>query len=114
MSDLGNKEVFAKNLNRYVDESGKTRAEICEALGFKYSTFSDWMNGYKYPRIDNIEMLANYFGVKKADLIEEHKEDFVLKNTYFSFAKEMQNRNLSEEDLNTLWEIYDMINKKRK
>lgn len=70
MSDIGNKDVFAKNLSYYVDKSGKKRGEICEELGIAYSTFSEWMNARKYPRIDKIELLANYFGIKKSKLIE--------------------------------------------
>lgn len=70
MSDIGNKDVFAKNLSYYVDRSGKTRSEICEELGIAYSTFSEWMNARKYPRIDKIEQLASYFGILKSQLIE--------------------------------------------
>jgi len=72
MSDIGNKDVFAKNLEKYVNASGKTRGEICNELEIAYSTFSEWLNGKKYPRIDKIELLANYFGIMKSDLIEEH------------------------------------------
>lgn len=75
MSGLGNKAIFSKNLQKYIQLSGKTRSEICQDLKFSYSTFSEWVNGAKYPRIDKIEMLANYFGIKKSDLIEEdHSE----------------------------------------
>ena len=49
----------------------KSRKQICEDLGFAYSTFSDWVNGKKYPRIDKIEMMANYFGIEKSDLVEK-------------------------------------------
>lgn len=70
MSDLGNKEIFAKNLRYYMEINKKDRNDICNLLGFKYSTFSDWYNGNKYPRIDKIEILANYFGIEKSDLIE--------------------------------------------
>jgi transcriptional regulator with XRE-family HTH domain len=73
MSDIGNKEVFAKNLAKYVDASGKSRNEICSELGIAYSTFSEWICGRKYPRIDKIELLANYFGIRKSELIEEQK-----------------------------------------
>ena len=72
MSDIGNKDVFAKNLAYYVDKSGKSRGEICEDLGIVYSTFSEWINARKYPRIDKIELLANYFGILKSQLIEDH------------------------------------------
>lgn len=59
-------------------ENGKTRRDVCADLGFSYFTFSDWVNGKKYPRMDKVEMLAKYFGCLKSDLIEEkpvaHKE----------------------------------------
>ena len=74
MSGLGNKEIFSKNLRELMIRAGKDRTQVCADLNFKYTTFADWYNGNKYPRIDKIEMLANYFGVQKSDLIEE-KED---------------------------------------
>ena len=72
MTNLGNKDVFAKNLKKYMQLNGKTRNEVCHALGLKYTTFADWVNAKKYPRMDKIEMLANYFGIKKSDLIEDN------------------------------------------
>ena len=71
MSNLGNKEIFAKNLAYYLERSGRDQKEVAEVLGFAPSTFNEWMRAKKYPRIDKIEMLANYFGVLKSDLIEE-------------------------------------------
>jgi repressor LexA len=54
-----------------MSQFGKDRKQVCDDLGFKYTTFTDWYNGNKYPRIDKIEILADYFGVLKSDLIEE-------------------------------------------
>lgn len=71
MTNLGNKEVLAKNLTYYVNRSGKTQNEIAEIIGVATSTFNDWVKGKKYPRIDKIELLANYFGILKSDLIED-------------------------------------------
>lgn len=68
---MNNKNIFANNLKKYMALNGKSRREVCEALGFSYYTFSDWVNGKKYPRMDKVEMLANYFGVLKSDLIED-------------------------------------------
>lgn len=74
MSDLGNKEIFQKNLKYYMELNRKDRNDICRDLGFAYTTFSDWYNGKIYPRIDKIEMLANYFNIKKSDLIENKEK----------------------------------------
>lgn len=75
MSNLGNKEIFAKNLNYYIEKSGKTKKELAEIVGVAPSTFNEWTKGKKYPRIDKIEILANYFGILKSDLIEDKSEE---------------------------------------
>lgn len=74
MNALGNKKTIAQNLQYYMTLNGKTRNDICVELGFPYTTVTDWLKEEKYPRIDRIEMLANYFGITKADLIEEKSE----------------------------------------
>ena len=71
---IENKDILAKNLRKYISMSGKDRKEIARALGIPYSTLTDWVNANKYPRIDNIEKMATYFGVSKSDLIEDFKQ----------------------------------------
>jgi len=72
MSDLGNREIFSKNLKRLLEQNSITQKELCIALNFKESTFSDWIQAKSYPRIDKIEMMANFFKVQKSDLIEKY------------------------------------------
>lgn len=72
MSNLGNKAIMAKNIRHYMNKVGINQTEICNTLGIKMPTFSDWVNAKTYPRIDKIELMANYFGISKADLVEEH------------------------------------------
>ena len=71
---LENKKVMSQNILRYMKIKEKSRHEVCKELGLSYSTFSEWVSAKKYPRIDKIELLANYFGCEKSDLIEEKKE----------------------------------------
>lgn len=71
MSSLGNKQIMAKNIQYYMNLNNKTRTDMCEALGVKYTTFTDWVKGNSYPRIDKIELMANYFGIEKSDLVED-------------------------------------------
>lgn len=70
MSDLGNKKVLAKNLKYYMDKNGLTVTTLSEKIKIPYSTVNDWYNAVAYPRIDKIELLANYFGILKSDLTE--------------------------------------------
>ena len=71
MSDLGNKEIFSKNLKYYMTINNKNRNDVCRDLDIPYTTFAEWYNANIYPRIDKIEMLANYFDIKKSDLVED-------------------------------------------
>ena len=71
MSNIGNREIFSKNLSYYIEVSNRDQKEIAKIIGVAPSTFNEWVKGKKYPRIDKIEMLANYFGILKSDLIED-------------------------------------------
>ena len=67
---MDNKEIFSINLKRMMEQKGISRQDLSKILGVSYFTLSDWVNGKKYPRMDKVEMLADYFGVLKSDLIE--------------------------------------------
>lgn len=97
MSDIGNKDVFSENLARRVADSDKTRREICEELGIPYSTFCEWLSGKKYPRIDKIELLANYFHIQKSDLIEDQSNR--IPDAYLSLARDAAKDGLDPDDL---------------
>ncbi len=71
---MGNRDILSKNLKKYIAKSGKDRGQIAEDLNLSYSTLTDWVNGKKYPRINNIEKLATYFKVSKSELIEDFEE----------------------------------------
>lgn len=71
MAKEWSKRVFAQNLQRYIAESGKTQKEIADAIGVSAPTLNEWVTGKKFPRIDKIQRLADYFGILKSDLIEE-------------------------------------------
>lgn len=73
MKDHGtwSKEVFARNLKFYMKRSGMNQKEMAQIVGVSAPAFCEWLNAKKYPRIDKIEILANYFGILKSDLIED-------------------------------------------
>ena len=75
MSNIGNKETMSKNLKYYIAKSGMDRKTLAQIWGFPYSTVTEWINGNKYPRIDRIEVMADYFGILKSDLIEERTSE---------------------------------------
>ena len=72
---MENKNIFASNLQKYMDLNKVTRRDLSKALDVSYYTITSWVNGSKYPRMDKVEMLADYFGILKSDLIEEKTEE---------------------------------------
>ena len=73
--DTTNKQIMANNIKRQMEKKGVSNQQICDDLGFKYTTFLDWIKGVTYPRIGKIEAMADYFGILKSDLIEEKTEE---------------------------------------
>jgi repressor LexA len=71
MNNLGNKQIMAENIQFYLDRFGKTRQQMCDDIGVAYTTVASWMQADTHPRIDKIELMAKYFGVTKADLVEK-------------------------------------------
>lgn len=107
MSNLGNKAVMAKNIKYYMELHNKTRNDMCDALGVKYTTFTDWVKGNAYPRIDKIELMANYFGITKADLIEDKSEVKTI-------AAHHDEIDWTEDELNEIEEFKKYVLSKRK
>lgn len=73
MEIIWSKEVFAKNLVRYMEAKGITQRELADVVGVSAPTVNDWIKAKKYPRIDRIEIMAKYFGILKSDLIEDER-----------------------------------------
>ena len=76
---------FVSNLRFYMAKEGKTRKDVSESIGVNYSTFSEWCNGRKYPRIEKLELLADYFGITVSELVgftgtEKVKNEIVQNN----------------------------------
>lgn len=88
-----NKKIFAKNFNYYLSINKKNQANIVEDLNITASTVSDWANGKKYPRVDKMQLLADYFGILKSDLTEEHESTKLTDDVELQeYLEELKNR----------------------
>lgn len=86
------KEVFARNLKLYMDRAGKNQKDMADIVGVSAPTFSDWINAKKYPRIDKIEIMADYFGILKSDLIEDKGQDKIKEPAMYDGLSENQRK----------------------
>jgi len=95
-----NKQVMATNIIRYMEQNNVKATDICKALGIKHNTFSDWVNGKTYPRIDKIEMMANYFGVSKACLVEDASNvDYAISDDEMNLIIEFRKSDLETQKM---------------
>lgn len=119
--EISSREVFPRKLKHYCDLTGKTRKEICAALDIKYPTFCDWCQGKKYPRVDKIDMLAQYFSamlgveVRYSDLTEDKKEQPAdtgeLSPKRKAFIDKI--KQMSDEELDRLEQILALVERKK-
>ena len=63
------KRRFSETLKTIMQKHDKTQGDLVKDLNFRQATVSDWLNGKKYPRMDKIEKLANYFGISINELL---------------------------------------------
>lgn len=70
-----NKEVFSKNLQRYMNIRQKQQSDIVRDLGVNKGSLSLWYNGVRYPRKDEVVFrLADYLGCTVGDLVNESSD----------------------------------------
>lgn len=74
------RQTFPRKLAYYMALHGKKRSDLVRDLGFKYTTIRDWEKGITIPRMDKVEMLAQYFACSNADLIEEKEKEPTVQN----------------------------------
>lgn len=78
------KQIFSKNLNYYMDLRGKSQTDIIDDLGINKSAISSWCNGTRLPRMNKVQLLADYLNVNLSNLIEDSCED----SNYFEYIAE--------------------------
>ena len=68
---MDSRDVFIHNLNTTMKDRKVSRKELAKGLNVPYTTLTDWCTGRIFPRVEKINMIADYFGIKKSDLLEE-------------------------------------------
>lgn len=69
-SNLGNKKVFAENLEYYLKKHDMQKKELAQKLNIGQSTVTDWSKARAYPRMDKVQKMAEIFGIEMSDLVE--------------------------------------------
>ena len=106
MSDELQKKIFAKNLNKFLEKSGKSQREVAQAIGVIPTTFNTWCLAQSLPRMGKIQALADYFKINKSDLIEDTIDNTSNEECYLnSETKEIAQKIFYNKDLALLFEV---------
>lgn len=74
MSAQDARKIVAENIQRLLDKKGVSQTKMADDLDLKETTVSGWMTAQKYPRIDKLQKMADYFGVSKSEITEPYSD----------------------------------------
>lgn len=67
--------LIARNIQYYMSINDKTQSDLARDLHINKATISSWYNGTRIPRPEAIDILCNYFNIKRSDLMEDNSEN---------------------------------------
>ena len=70
---MDSKTRFALSVLQLIDDNHKSRRQVAEEVGIKYSTFCDWVNPNhpSSPDIEGVRLIADYFKVRIDSLVDD-------------------------------------------
>lgn len=93
-----------------------TQQELAEIAGVTNKAVWAWENGLSEPRMGAIERIANHFGLKKSNIIEEGgmEEDYDNDIETIAAHREGDNDDWTEEELKLIEDFKDFVRSQRK
>lgn len=65
------RKIFPSRFRFLLERKGKSQIDVCRDLDVATGTVSSWINGQKLPRVDVMQRLADYLGVRMSTLLED-------------------------------------------
>ena len=78
MTEQEQKLIISKNLTRLIEKSGKEQKQIAFDIGEKPTTFNSWVKGKAIPAVTILHKVAEYFGVRLEDIVNEREEQYYI------------------------------------
>lgn len=108
-----NKKIFASNLMYYLEQRHMTQTDLARELGIPNMTISNWINAKTYPRVDKIQMIADYFNIGKSQLTEMRNDNSKVNEQAYRIAAHIDD-DVSEEEMNDILKYIDFIKSQHK
>ena len=79
------KQIVAYNLQRLLDKKGVTQTQMANYLDYPEMTVSNWMQAKTYPRVDKMQEMADYFGVRRSDIEEIKSTENIMTASSYTY-----------------------------
>lgn len=114
MSQQDAKILFAMNLDDYMRSKGVSRTDLSRDTGIPYTTISNWLQAARFPRPEQLDKIARYLGVSRADLLDEGIEEYeaahkVVPRQDLMFALWEDAEGMDEEDLQDVLKYAEFV-----
>ena len=115
------RRIFVKNLNAIMERRGVTQTDLSRALNVSVSTAHDWCTGKKIPRIDKIQIIADFLHVDMeylysredlSSLDDQDRLEALHQNPRLGMLFDRQ-RKMSESDIDFMMQMADRILRER-
>lgn len=116
MNEEEQRQIFARNLNYYIANSGKQQKEVAKELGYPQTTFNTWCMGKVIPGMGKVQTIADYFKIGKSDLLDDKLdsdpfEDAKILNDTKTLEMIKKYYSLSTADKEAISQIIDSLSK---
>ncbi|MBO5223331.1 MAG: helix-turn-helix transcriptional regulator [Clostridia bacterium] len=61
---------ISENIRREIEQSGKSKTEIANAIGVSNPTISQYLSGRIQPSLSTLSKLCNYLNISADDILE--------------------------------------------
>lgn len=114
---------IGENIKRLREQYGLNQAELGRIAGVSDKAVSTWEKGIKAPRMGALEKIADYFGIKKSELIDDiDTQTFDAKMRDADILEAMhqnpklgilfdRQRNMSDKDIEMMLALSERISK---
>lgn len=103
MKKINYRKIVAKNIKKYLMKNNKTQNDVIKDLHISSSVISGWCNGVSFPRIEKLEMLADYLNVNVVDFfIDENTSENIQELLDISSQLDKEYQSIILEQAKTL------------
>lgn len=110
MTEKEQKMIFSKNLSNLIYTNHMKQVEFAKAISESSSTVNNWCRGNSLPDLVKIQKIADYFGISKSDLTEDHS-NFSKEEEY---AKICAKIGMTDEQFSSIIIDYYKLSKEKK